>query len=53
MMEKVLMKIRSLIPVAAAAMMIAGPAMAASAAHKAPHAKVAKTPKPAKVAKAK
>ncbi len=47
------MKIRSLVPVAAAVMMIAGPAMAATAAHKAPQTKVAKTPKPAKVAKAK
>lgn len=47
------MKIRSLVPVAAAAMMIAGPAMAATAAHKAPHAKVTKTPKPARIAKAK
>jgi hypothetical protein len=47
------MKIRSLIPVAAAAMMVAAPAMAATTAHKAKPAKVAKAPKPARVAKAK
>ena len=47
------MKIRSLIPVAAAAMLVAGPAMAATTMHKTTHVKVTKTAKPAKVAKAK
>jgi hypothetical protein len=43
------MKLRSLIPAAAAVMLVAGPAMAATSVHKAHPAKVAKA-KPAKVA---
>ena len=46
------MKTRLLVPVVAAVMMVAAPAMAAST-HKAPHAKITKAPKTAKVAKAK
>jgi hypothetical protein len=47
------MKIRSLIPVAAAVMMVAAPSLASAHAHKAKTAKVAKAPKAEKVAKAK
>jgi hypothetical protein len=49
------MTIRSVLSVAAATMLVASPAFAATTAHKTPHAKVAKAAKasPAKPAKAK
>jgi hypothetical protein len=47
------MKLRSFIPVAAAVMMVAGPAVAATTVHKTTHVKTTKTTKPAKVAKSK